>query len=129
MKRAKKRFRRGQLKSELEKRIAKELTKSKHTVDYETTSLDYVIRKKYIPDFILTDKDGKITYLEVKGWLRVEDRIKLRAVKDTNPNVDLRLVFDKDNKLSKHSKMTYSEWAEKYGFPWVVGSVPKEWMR
>ena len=129
MKRTKKRFRRGQLKSELEKRIAKELTKSKHTVDYETASLDYVIRKKYIPDFVLTDKDGRIVYLEVKGWLRVEDRIKLRAVKDTNPNVDLRLVFDKDNKLSKHSKMTYSEWAEKYGFPWAVGSVPREWTR
>jgi hypothetical protein len=98
-------------------------------VQYESTDLDYVIRKKYVPDFTLTDKDGRITYLEVKGWFRIEDRIKMRAVKDTNPSIDIRLVFDKDNKLGKHSKMTYSMWAEKYGFPWAVGNVPKEWIR
>lgn len=124
----KKKFQRGKLKSELEKRIAKELKKTRHKVEYESTDLDYVIRKKYVPDFTVTDERGRVVYIEVKGWFRIEDRIKMRAVKDTNPDIDIRLLFDKDNKLSKHSRMTYSTWAEKYGFPYAIGSVPREWL-
>jgi len=125
----KKKFKKGQLKSKLEGRIKGKLLKQKGiNVGYETTSIPYVIQKNYIPDFTCIKKEnGEIVYVEVKGYFRVEDRIKMIAVKKTNPTLDIRFVFDKNNKLSSKSKMTYSEWCCKYGFPCAIGDVPKDW--
>lgn len=111
-------------KSKLEVRISKELKKQK--AQYEVDAFDYVIKKKYVCDFTVPTKHGPV-YLEVKGYFSQEDRAKMRAVKECNPNIDIRLVFDRDNKLSKKSKMTYGEWADKYGFPYAIGGVPKGW--
>lgn len=80
-------------------------------VEYEAMKLEYVRRVKYIPDF----KDGQVIY-EAKGRFDPADRAKLRAVKDQHPGVDIRLVFQRDNKLSKKSTTTYMEWAQKHGF-------------
>ena len=65
-------------------------------------------------------------YLEAKGYFRAEDRVKLLSVRDNYPDMDLRLVFQKDNKVHRTSKMKYSDWAEKHGFQYCVGSIPKD---
>jgi len=113
---------RGQLKSGLEIRINKELKKAKVKFKYEDVALDYTLTKKYWPDFIVNDS----LYLEVKGYFDGQSRTKMRAVKLANPELDIRMVFDKDNKISG-SKMRYSDWCKKYGFPYCVGSIPKDW--
>lgn len=49
----------------------------------------------------------------------------MRLVKEQNPELDIRLVFQNDGKVGK--RMRYSDWADKYGFPFAIGRVPKDW--
>lgn len=53
------------------------------------------------------------------------------AVKETNPELDIRLVFMRNSPscLGKGSKTRPSEWAEKYGFLYSVGEIPQEWFK
>jgi hypothetical protein len=120
-------------KSRLEEHSFEELRKGKrkgkYIFAYEGEKLPYYLEKKYIPDWTLTWPNGKVMYLEMKGWLRPSDRTKLIAVKKANPNIDIRIVFQTDNKLNKNSKTRYSKWAEKHGFPWAIKYIPKEWLQ
>ena len=124
-----KKFKKGTLKGSLEPIIAKDLRRfrSKAKITYETVSLPYTVRKNYWPDFVCVRPDGHTFYIEVKGYFRPEDRTKLRAVIQEVPRPDIRLVFGANNKISSKSKMRYSDWCDKYGFPYSVGTVPKEW--
>lgn len=117
----------GQYQSQLEARVAKELKKGMGNVQYETETLSYTIRKNYVPDFICRTRSGKAIYIETKGYFTAEDRTKMRAVKDTHPDLDIRMVFDKNNKVSSRGKMKYSEWCERWGFKYAIKTVPKEW--
>lgn len=81
----------------------------------------YTYSGHYTPDFVLTTKLGKI-YIEAKGYFRPEDKRKIVAVKRCNPHLDIRLVFYSHNK-------TNVRWAEKYGFPYAIQDIPKEWLR
>ena len=117
----------GKYQSQLEARIAKQLKKGMGDVQYETTRLTYTITKTYIPDFIVKTKKGKLIYIETKGWMKIEDRVKMRAVKETHPTLDIRFLFDKNNKVSSRGKMKYSEWCDKHGFKYAIKTVPKEW--
>ena len=79
----------------------------------------------YLPDFII---DGSSFILEVKGYLSPADRAKYIRVKASNPDIDLRFVFDRaSNKLNKTSKTTYAQWAEKNGFKWCEKILPPNW--
>ena len=42
------------------------------------------------------------------------------AVKEQNPELDIRFVFQRNNTLSKNSKTTYGAWCEKHGFPYCI---------
>jgi predicted nuclease of restriction endonuclease-like RecB superfamily len=75
----------------------------------------------YIPDFILETKNGKV-YIECKGRFRETDKRKLAAVKKQHPELDLRIVFYRENKQ-------YIKWADKYKIPWCIKIIPKEWLR
>jgi len=66
-------------------------------------------------------------FIEVKGYLRPEDRTKMLAAIEANPGLDLRLLFSKDNVLRKGSKTKYSDWCNKHGIKYAIGTVPKEW--
>ena len=125
----KKFFRRGELKSKLEIETLAKLKRSRGiaNVTYETSSFPYTIRKNYLPDFTVVTRSGKTIHIETKGWFRPEDRVKMRAVKESNPGVDIRLVFPSNNKLNKGSKMRYSDWCEKYNYTYAVGAIPMEW--
>lgn len=95
--------------------------------EYECTKIPYTVQKNYVPDFTILTKDGRTVHIEVKGWFRPEDRVKMRAVKASNPTIDVRFVFGANNKLAKGSQMTYSDWCEKYDFMYAFNTIPKEW--
>ena len=120
------------LKSNLEYKFLEELkalkSKHKYNLEYESEELKYYIAKTYIPDFTLKYRDGRVLHLEIKGYFRPEDREKLRAVREANPKLDVRLVFDKDNKIHAKSKMRYSDWCNKYKFLFAIGHIPEEWL-
>ena len=83
---------------------------------YEPFKLPYVLPQpvqNYTPDFII----GNII-IEVKGYLPYRDQAKMIAVKQAHPDLDIRFVFYDPNKKLPRRKMTHSEWADKYGFPW-----------
>ena len=123
-----KKFKRGAYKSKLEVRFAKELKKRKGIkITYETATIPYTVRRNYVPDFVCVRPGGETFYIEVKGYFRAEDRTKLRAVADADPRPDVRLLFAANNKVSSKSKMRYSDWCEKYDFPYAVGELPEEW--
>ena len=105
--------------NKFEKRLYDDLKKSKVDFGYETVKLPYVIYGTYNPDFYLAKK--KI-YIEAKGHFRPEAMRKMVAVKAAHPELDIRIVF-----YSKNKK--YIKWAEKYGFPYAIGDIPKEWLK
>lgn len=115
----------GNYRSIFERRIAKN---SDSKIKYES---EYLIwqppEKKYTPDFIL--ENGII--VEAKGVLTPQDRLKMVCVKNQHPNRDIRFLFMRAaNKLNKHSKTTYAQWAEKNGFKWAEGAkIPESWVR
>jgi hypothetical protein len=107
--------------------VAKQLQRLKANAKYEAHRISYKIDSYYTPDFTLPNG----VLLEVKGYLRPQDRRKMRAVKDCNPGIDIRFVFQKANKpISKGSKTTYADWCDKYGFMYCEGpEVPEEWLK
>ena len=117
----------GKYRSKLEARVAKGLPKA---VTYESAKLVYYVpspERNYNPDFTFLKSNGQPMYIEVKGYFRYEDQVKMKAVKECNPEADIRLVFGSKGKLPRR-KMTNLEWAEKHGFPCAVGAIPKEWL-
>lgn len=118
----KKHTRIGKYRSPLEASVAKRLPKG---TEFESEKLTYYLPKKYLPDFVITKPDGKKIYLEVKGYLRYEDQQKMRAVKASNPDLDIRFFFPSD-RLVHTSQMLNSEWCEKYGFPCYIARIPKD---
>lgn len=115
--------------SSLEKEIWRQVPdKTKRKVKYESEILSYVVKRKYTPDFIITNGKKKI-YVEVKGYFRSEDMAKMIAIKAFNPELDIRFVFAKDNKVSKAKKLTYSDWCRKHNFPYAIGRIPDEWFK
>lgn len=122
MRRYKKKSRRtGKYKSKLESVVARKLGKK---ATYETVKLSYTLPKSYTVDFVVGKDDGARVLLEVKGYLRYEDQVKMRYVKECNPLEDIRFYFPVDNRV-QGSKMKNSEWCERYGFVYYIGRLPK----
>ena len=69
-------------------------------------------------------------FVETKGRLTTADRKKMKLIKEQHPNLDIRILFQRDNFLYKGSKTKYSQWAESVGYIWAVGKeVPKAWLK
>ena len=116
-------------KNKLEEGVFLLLKRLKLDYAYEDTKIPYVKLSTYMPDFRITLPNGKIIFVETKGYFRPADRSKMLAVKKCNPELDIRIVFQVDKKISKNSKTTYTEWATKNGFPSAIGTPPKEWFQ
>jgi hypothetical protein len=117
--------------SGFEKKIMAVLDALGVVYEYETEHIKFTQPERaryYVPDIILTTKNNQKIYVELKGKLDREAQHKMRWVKEQNPTLDIRIVFMRDNKMTKSSKKTYTEWAQQHGFPWSVGSIPKEWL-
>lgn len=119
--------------SKLELWVHKQLQKLKNGYDfkfeYESEKIPYQIKRNYVPDFIVTLSNGHKVYVEAKGYFSPADRAKIKAVVESNPKLDLRIVFARDNLLTKRAKSTYTQWCDKLGIPWAINSPPKEWFR
>jgi len=86
---------------------------------------DIVRLTRYTPDFQI---EGGVLIVEAKGRFTGKDRkIALAFMRQYGKNY--RMLFMRNNPLSKGSKTTYGEWCDKHGIPWAVGtSVPTEWL-
>ena len=122
----------------LEHDVSKRLTKSRIIWEYEPTdkSMTYNIVKKskaitcancghneyheshkYLPDFYIPKYD---LYLEAKGYMvgGASVRKKMKALIDQGERI-VMLFQSPYLKISKGSKTTYAQWAERSGIPWL----------
>lgn len=115
-----------------EREVAKQLlslqAKYKFDFQYETERLPYTVTHYYKPDWIITTLSGKKIYIESKGWWENADRMKILEIWNTNPTLDLRMLFQKNNKIYKGSKTNYGMWCDKHGIKWALGKIPEEWL-
>ena len=113
--------------SKFELKVAADLGKRKIDFQYEKVSFDYVPKiRNYTPDFYLPE--SKI-YIETKGRLTTNDRVKHLLIKDQYPDLDIRFVFvNANNKISRTSKTTYANWCDRHKFLWAESLVPMEWL-
>jgi hypothetical protein len=110
------------------------LTKAQQNrLSYESEKFKYIIyeERTYTPDWVIKlPRSGRKIYVEYKGKLTIADRKKLLLVRKDNPDIDLRLVFQKPgNKLYRGSPTTYAQWADKHGFPWADNELPSAWLK
>lgn len=129
-----------------ESRVARFLAENGVAFEYEKLTLSYLLpirgakcnpcgstdiatSRTYTPDFCLT-ANGVI--IEAKGRFTSLDRTKMASVKRAHPDLDIRILFECDNWITKRRKMRYSGWADKHGFPWAVsklGRCPEGWLK
>ena len=116
----------SKFRSGLEEQVAKLLSGLGISYEYESEKLGYTIEHHYTPDFVLPN----YVYLETKGYWSPSDRRKILNVKKSNPEVDLRMVFQAPfNKINKNSKTTYAKWCEKHDIPWTAyHNIPLDWL-
>jgi len=100
-------------------RITKKL-KELHNLpaDYTSETLH-----TYTPDFIL--ENGVV--IEVKGRFTSAMRTIMLNVIKWNPELDIRMCFQRDNKLHGGSKSHYSDWCKQHNILYCVGKIPSEW--
>lgn len=100
-------------KSKFEEKVAIALKE----LPYESMKIPYIIEANYIPDFV--DEEQQIIY-EAKGRFTSIDRRKMLAVqKALGDDWTIIFIFQNPNaKISKRSKTTIAQWAEKNGFQW-----------
>ena len=112
--------------SRLEEQVSDLLCELGIDYEYEPTKVSYQIQQFYRPDFLHPNH----VYLETKGYWDAADRRKMKAVKEQNPDLDIRMVFQAPyNKISKKSKTTYAKWCEKHDIPWTAWhNIPMEWL-
>lgn len=119
-----------QMKSGYEKKVAAYLNQQKVPFEYETLRVPFVVpakKRTYNPDFMLPN--GII--VEAKGNLDRLAREKMALVIEQNPHLDIRLLFMRDNKITKASKTRYSDWCTKRGITYAIsedGHIPQEWL-
>ena len=136
------------MRSKYESRVALYLTDHGVAFDYERTSYEYdePLRKNrsrcedcgstnllrtgwYTPDFF--SRTGDII-IETKGRFTAADRRKMVAIKHDHPDLDIRMLFMRNNKLRRNSNTTYTEWCDKHEYICAVsyvGEVPDDWIK
>lgn len=89
----------------------------------------------YLPDFFLKKKDGTIMYIDYKGVWDLEDRRKHLLVQQQHPNLDIRMVFERDPRKqyigAKGKSATYADICTKGSGrgPWKDFSLPFTWVK
>ena len=112
--------------SGLEKKIWDAVKRAKRTMRYEPFYIPYTLKGNYLPDFVLPN--GII--VEAKGYLDAASCRKMKAVKASNPLLDIRFVFqDANGKRNKRAKLKNWQWAEAHKFPWAEGTIPASWWK
>lgn len=116
--------------SKFEEAIWDAAKRSRKSLQHEPHYISYIMKGSYLPDFVIETRSGKTIYVEAKGYLDAAACKKMKAVKATNPDLDIRFVFQNANgKRNKRAKLKNWEWAERHGFPWHEGTIPLSWWR
>lgn len=114
------------MRSQLEVNNAQLLKNKRVPFEYEKNILKYTKPHRYTYDFLLPN--GII--VETKGYFAPSDRTKHLRVREQNPNVDIRFVFEREgNFLNKKSSTTYAQWCNKNGYKWARGLIPEDWLK
>jgi len=108
----------------------KEFWDAQHTkiaLKYEPFSLSYSVieERNYTPDFIdvnLFNATKRVRIYETKGRFTPEDRKKMRYVKMSNPDIEIIMVFQRDNWLTPRKASKYSDWCKKNLFNYCIGT-------
>lgn len=79
----------------------------------------------YTPDFYIVDTG---IFIETKGKFDGPTRTKMLEVL-AHRDEDIRMVFMRDNYLSRKKSMTYSRWCELNNVPYAIGNIPLEWCK
>ncbi len=115
-----------------EKNVYKNLKDKGISFAYESEVLPYVQparNRTYKPDFVVVLKNGRKRYIEVKGNFNRVEREKFLNIVNSNPDKDIRILLLRDNKLTKSSRIRYSDWCETKGIKYAIGTtVPPEWL-
>ena len=133
---------RSKYRSGLEERVCNNLRNRGIDFSYEPYQLSYTTEVKpahcancghkvvlkernYTPDVVLDN--GMV--IEIKGKFTGEMRTKMLAVRRCNPQLDIRMLFQSENSLTKKKATRYSDWCERNGFKYHVGEqIPSEWV-
>lgn len=120
---------RATFRSGLEEKIAGQISAhGKQKFTFEKFFLPYTkptTLHKYTPDFVL--QNGIV--VETKGLFQTADRQKMKVIKATYPDLDIRFVFSNAQaRIAKKSKTTYAMWAEANSFKWAHRDIPVEWL-
>lgn len=120
-------MRKLKFRSQFELKLAKIMVDKGVVFEYESSKINFVPKPRtYTPDFYIPHRD---IYIEAKGKLDKGDRVKMILVREQNPDLDIRIVFQNArNKIYKGSKTTYGDWANRHGFDWAEGNIPEEWL-
>jgi len=128
--------------SQLERRVCNNLRNRRIPYSYEPYTIPYTTEVKpaycdncghnvilkernYTPDVVL----GNGVVIEIKGKFTGEMRTKMLAIRRSNPHLDIRMLFQSDNWLTRKKKQRYSDWCERNGFVYHVGEqVPSDWV-
>jgi DNA-directed RNA polymerase subunit RPC12/RpoP len=128
--------------SKLEERVCNNLRNRRIDFTYEPYQIAYttevrpaycancghkVILKErnYTPDVVL----GNGIVVEIKGKFTGEMRTKMLAVRRCNPDLDIRMLFQANNWLTRKKKQRYSDWCDRNGFIYHVGEqIPSDWV-
>lgn len=117
------------VRSRLESRVCDDLTLRQVPWIYEPEAFKYTLVHTYTPDLLLSGSAGKI-YVEVKGWFQAPDRTKALHVREANPNLDLRFLFQSaERTLNSSSRTTYAAWCKKNDFLFCEARVPESWLK
>lgn len=126
----------------LAKQLKEGLKDRKETYEYEKESYEYYTkvsngvcddcagtqvfqRHWYTPDFFLPN--GII--IEAKGHFTASNRTTLKAVRDAHDSLDLRLVFQANNRISRSSETRCSDWCERLNIKYAIKTIPEEWYK
>ncbi len=91
--------------------------------EYEPYSVKYTMHRLYKPDFVIGNY-----LIECKGFFRVGDTQKYKAIRDSINNELIFVLSDPNKKVRKGSKLSMGQWCDKEGFRYFTVKQVKEIM-
>lgn len=90
---------------------------------------EILIEHTYWPDFLIQNRvTNKEMYVETKGKFSAKDRTKIISVLRDNPWIDLRLIFMRDNWLTRKHATKYSDWCKQNKIKYSFLFLPDAWL-
>ena len=85
----------------------------------------------YTPDLHIIPQHGSSYFIEAKGYFRPEKRKLFRCLRNSRPDIDLRVILEADHWVTR-GKTRLSDYFERYlkTTPYCVGlnDIPEEWL-